>query len=214
MTNQSHTELAARAKRSADLLEHTWHGQASALTELDAAGLLRQCAAALESPERVLGDEQTYGYAARLAQWIFDRHYAKDDHYASGEVVFVLHDDLLGVLTQIDNMVAGLVHPTPPAAPAQDAQGAVLYRYWQPGIQRWGYTEDGSIPGVQALVLATPSPQAEKQPLSLKEIQAWAVRRISALGPEGVTHPVAFLEEGVRWGEAQHGIVTKESTNG
>lgn len=63
----------------------------------------------------------------------------------------------------------------------------------------------------------SPSPQApleSKPPLSLDAIQAWAKRRASALGPEGVTDPIAFLEEGVRWGEAQHGIGVKESTNG
>lgn len=46
----------------------------------------------------------------------------------------------------------------------------------------------------------------ERRPLHIHEIHMWARRRARALGPEGVTDPVAFLEEGVRWGEARHGI--------
>lgn len=51
MTNQSHTELAAQARRAVKSLE--------ILDMENTAELMRQCAAALESPERVpLSDEQ------------------------------------------------------------------------------------------------------------------------------------------------------------
>lgn len=50
------------------------------------------------------------------------------------------------------------------------------------------------------------------EPISIDEIRKWASRRVSCLPPAGVTDMIAFLEEGVRWGEAQHGIVTKEYT--
>lgn len=48
MTNQSHTELAAQARRAAKSLE--------ILDMENTAELMRQCAAALESPERVQGE--------------------------------------------------------------------------------------------------------------------------------------------------------------
>lgn len=62
-----------------------------------------------------------------------------------------------------------------------------------------------------ARLSSTPPPPAVGKPLSLAVIQEWAARRVKALGPEGITDPIAFLEEGVRWGETQHGIVTKET---
>lgn len=51
MTNQTHTELAAQARRAVKSLE---------ILDMDStADLLRQCAAALESPERVQGEAIT-----------------------------------------------------------------------------------------------------------------------------------------------------------
>lgn len=103
-------------------------------------------------------------------------------------------------------------------------QGAQALVSWENGSvwpESWGeiaarqYRKDARkawVAMAETFLCATPSPQAEKQPLSLDEIRAWAVRRTSALGPEGITDPIAFLEDGVRWGEAQHGIVTKESS--
>jgi hypothetical protein len=53
-----------------------------------------------------------YGYAARLATSIWQQHYKNT---APQWQVF---DDLLGVLTQIDNMAAGLI--SPPAAQPEE----------------------------------------------------------------------------------------------
>lgn len=47
-------------------------------------------------------------YARTLTMAIFKKHYAHEDCYASGAVKFELFDSTAGMLTQIDNMVAGL----------------------------------------------------------------------------------------------------------
>ncbi|MFY3553350.1 Lar family restriction alleviation protein [Achromobacter insolitus] len=54
--------------------------------------------------------------AQRLAQALFQRHFAQDDDYASGRVRWEVLGDLPGVLSQIDNMVSGLVRPAAPVA--------------------------------------------------------------------------------------------------
>lgn len=65
--------------------------------------------------------------AQRLAQALFQRHFAQDDDYASGRVKWEVLGDLPGVLSQIDNMVSGLVQPAAPAA--GDALDAARYRW-------------------------------------------------------------------------------------
>lgn len=60
-----------------------------------------------------------------------------------------------------------------------------------------------------ALAIAS-QPAAERKPLHIEAIHLWAAQRAAALGPDGVTDAVAFLEEGVRWGETQHGINSQE----
>ncbi len=54
-------------------------------------------------------DTLAYREAARLAQWLFKKHYAHEEHYAYGRVVWGLCDTTAGVITQIDNMVCQLV---------------------------------------------------------------------------------------------------------
>lgn len=53
--------------------------------------------------------EATYNEAKRLAEWLFKTHYAADEDYASGNVVFEVCDTVAGVISQIDNMLSGLV---------------------------------------------------------------------------------------------------------
>ena len=60
---------------------------------------------ALAQPEQ---GPNCYGYAARLATAIWEQHYKNT---APQWQVF---DDLMGVLTQIDNMATGLVSPPQP----------------------------------------------------------------------------------------------------
>ena len=53
--------------------------------------------------------DNTYGYAKSLAEAIFKQHFSSDEHYASGRIVWDVNDTVIGILTQIDNMVAGMV---------------------------------------------------------------------------------------------------------
>ena len=63
---------------------------------------------ALAQPEQ---ETQAYREAAQLAKWLFKKHYAQEEHYASGRVVWGLCDTTAGVISQIDNMVCNLVLP-------------------------------------------------------------------------------------------------------
>lgn len=58
--------------------------------------------------EMVREQEEAKKYLDALAMCMFEKHYAKDEPYASGEVKFELFDSLPGVISQIDNMVSGL----------------------------------------------------------------------------------------------------------
>ena len=53
--------------------------------------------------------DNTYNYAKNLAEAMFKRHFASDEHYASGRIVWGVNDTVIGILTQIDNMVADMV---------------------------------------------------------------------------------------------------------
>ena len=55
-----------------------------------------------------------YGYAARLATSIWKQHYQKTAPQ------WQVLDDLIGVLTQIDNMAAGLISTPLPVQPEQE----------------------------------------------------------------------------------------------
>jgi hypothetical protein len=61
--------------------------------------------AAIEQAEQ----DHTYGYAKELAETMFKQHFASDEHYASRRVVWSVNDTVIGILTQIDNMVSGMV---------------------------------------------------------------------------------------------------------
>ena len=64
--------------------------------------------------------------AVSLARSLFKRHYAQEPHYASGEIEWEPCDTPAGVITQIDNMVAGVC--------AQLAEA-------QKGAERWNRAE-------------------------------------------------------------------------
>jgi hypothetical protein len=88
---------------------------------------------ALAQPEQ---ETQAYREAAQLAKWLFKTHYAQEEHYASGRVVWGLCDTTAGVISQIDNMVCKLVLPKEPEQEPVawmdiDEKGAVSgLRYW------------------------------------------------------------------------------------
>lgn len=74
--------------------------------------------AAISQPDTVAQAEPisdaAYKEAASLAMCIFKLHYATDPDYATGQVTFSLCDSTAGVISQIDNMVAGLTRVKPP----------------------------------------------------------------------------------------------------
>lgn len=72
--------------------------------------------------------DNTYGYAKSLAEAIFKQHYASDEHYASGRIVWGVNDTVIGILTQIDNMVADMVRGA--KQPAQQEPVAVVSGYY------------------------------------------------------------------------------------
>ena len=80
------------------------HGLMVKLADVEAA--IKE---ALEQPEQ----DNTYGYASRLATAIWQKHYIKESPK------FALLDTTEGVLTQIDNMTCGLVREKP-AQPEQE----------------------------------------------------------------------------------------------
>ena len=65
----------------------------------------------LHPPAAPQGEPDAYGYASRLAVAIWKKHYT--DVAPQWEPV----DDLMGVLTQIDNMSSGLTRPEPQGEP-------------------------------------------------------------------------------------------------
>ena len=85
---------------------------------------------ALAQPEQ---ETQAYREAAQLAKWLFKKHYAQEEHYASGRVVWGLCDTTAGVISQIDNMVCKLVLPKEPEQEPVAWQAEVLIQgVWSP----------------------------------------------------------------------------------
>lgn len=91
-------------------------GMGRSIEQIDAAGdtpseisALRE---ALVQPQPVQ-DDAAYKEAVSLATALFKKHFAHEEHYASGQVVWSPCDTAAGVISQIDNMVSGLVQPQP-----------------------------------------------------------------------------------------------------
>ena len=80
-----------------------------------------------QEPVRVPVTDNTYNYAKSLAEAIFKQHFASDEHYSSGRIVWGVNDTVIGILTQIDNMVADMVRRPAQRKPLTDdpLQGAV-----------------------------------------------------------------------------------------
>jgi hypothetical protein len=67
--------------------------------------------------------EPAYTEAVSLATALFKKHFAHEEHYASGRIVWGPCDTTAGVISQIDNMVSGLIQPTTQQAPAGEPVG-------------------------------------------------------------------------------------------
>lgn len=186
MTTPSHTELAAQAKELATKASK----MGARIFADEIITCLRACAASLESPERVLINGLT-----------------EDETAATASVV-------------------GL--STPPTAPAQDAQGDAvrtqlewfaLAAHWYINASDRELAEQGQARGdalkqvhllsghleASGFKFATPSPQAEKQPLSDEQIfhaRNWLWKN----------HGVSFSDRTLLDLFELVGIVTKESS--
>ena len=55
--------------------------------------------------------DPAYSEACNLATALYKKHFAHRPDFASGQAVWSLCDSTAGVISQIDNMVAGLVRP-------------------------------------------------------------------------------------------------------
>lgn len=114
----------------ADFSEHDGDEFCSQPTDeriLKAAKFARSFLTATQQAAPSRGEvDRAYGYAKRLAESIWERHYK--DAYPNWEAM----DTLIGILTQIDNMAAGLLEASAqreqPAAskPESQAQGHVF----------------------------------------------------------------------------------------
>ena len=73
--------------------------------------------------------DPAYSEACNLATALFKKHFAHLPDFASGQAVWSLCDSTAGVISQIDNMVAGLVQP--PTSPQADSvlEDAARYRW-------------------------------------------------------------------------------------
>jgi hypothetical protein len=80
----------------------------------------------MAQPAQVPVTDNTYGYAKSLAEAIFKQHFASDEHYASGRIVWGVNDTVIGILTQIDNMVSDMVR-----RPEQES-----FEYWN-AVEGW-----------------------------------------------------------------------------
>jgi hypothetical protein len=108
-------ERGARPKTNA-FHQRLWDSSFKAYTDhaLPAATAIKE--ALMSVPDGAQPEQETQGYreAAQLAKWLFKTHYAQQEHYASGRVIWGLCDTTSGVISQIDNMVCKLVLPKEP----------------------------------------------------------------------------------------------------
>ena len=68
--------------------------------------------------------DPAYSAACNLATALFKKHFAHLPDFASGQAVWSLCDSTAGVISQIDNMVSGLVQP-PTTSPHADSVPAL-----------------------------------------------------------------------------------------
>jgi hypothetical protein len=169
------TTLLEASRLAEAALFGPWDGCVNSI-EGRAITALRQ---AIEQAEQ----DHTYGYAKGLAEAIFKKHFASDEHYASGRIVWGVNDTVIGILTQIDNMVADMVRKPQQAEQAQPV--AYLKTWHKDGVQhadiwQWEVGIDTLKDGNHYLY-TTPPPRQPEQKTPGMAVQALVVEIIEAL---------------------------------
>ena len=101
------------------------------------------------------GEPDSYEYASRLATWIWEKHYKNESPH------WKPLNDLLGVLTQIDNMVTGLVRAQPEQEPVAWLYVVGESRYVHGHQIDEYYSLDGGETRIKGIPLYTAPPQRE-----------------------------------------------------
>lgn len=83
------------------------------VTDVDAEQMVQDAVAERDDEiARLRADlHDAFREAKALAEALFKKHYSHEPHYASGKVKWEICDSAAGIITQIDNMVAGLERP-------------------------------------------------------------------------------------------------------
>ena len=113
-TPREHADFAARQSLTDELR----------LTAKLAASYLTEAADTIENLREQLAEAQRE--AVSLARSLFKRHYAQEPHYASGEIEWEPFNDPASVISQIDNMVAGMSAQLATVTAERDALRAQL----------------------------------------------------------------------------------------
>lgn len=126
--------VEADALELADALDHVARNVVSdrATIQRAAEALRRQHAALQPNAALAAGKDLAYREACALATTLFKKHFARKQEYASGQVVWSVCDTTAGVISQIDNMVSGLMKPSD-AASLADGWISVDDRLPEPG---------------------------------------------------------------------------------
>ena len=155
--------------------------------------------AALEQPQDI-----AYHEAVSLAKWLFRKHFAHEEDYASGRVVWEPCDTTVGVISQIENMVCGLVRQQ---RQVKQEPFTVLVRKRSWFKNTWeaapcGFPDYGKAWADERINVYT-HPQAPRQ--SLTDAQINDHRLALAYDSEDLPDPWDF-KQGVRAAERAHGI--------
>ena len=105
-------------------------------------------------------ETQAYREAAQLAKWLFKTHYAQEEAYVSGRVIWGLCDTTAGVISQIDNMVCKLVLlKEPEQEPVESCNGMPAYEGPLSKTQRKQLTQELNAPLTLNGVALYPQPE-------------------------------------------------------
>lgn len=75
-------------------------------------------------------EAKTYRAVCDLADDLFYKHFRHEPDYASGQIEWSLCDTTEGVISQIDNMVCGLVQPSTQSLETKDGQQSTHFWNW------------------------------------------------------------------------------------